>query len=291
MSATAAARAYVDAWNARSSAAILASLTEGGTYQDPTTPGPLSGAALAAHVEALWQAFPDLAFDLVSLAETGGGGAAFEWRMHGTNTGSFRGLPPTGRRVDLPGADFIATEGGKVRSVTGYFDGGAVPRQLGLQILVQPQQAGPFSFGYSTQVQSGRRQPPGAISLTSLHALDDARIGEVRQLSRNAIPPMLGMPGFIGATTAGIGRRMVTISAWDDADASLQVMRPGTGHAEAMKPFFRGELASAGFTSVWVPHRVNSYWVRCDACGRMAKSEAGPTCGCGAALPETPPWW
>ncbi len=290
MSAIDAAQAYIDGWNARSSAAVLASLTPGGTYQDPTTPGPLSGEALAAHVETLWQAFPDLAFDLVSIAETGGGRVAFEWIMRGTNSGPFSGLPPTGRRVELAGADFVVTDGDRVSSVMGYFDGTALPRQLGLQIIVQPHSVGPFNFGDSAQVQTGRRELPGAISITTLHALDDARVAEVRRYSRVAMAEMLGMNGFVGATIAAIGRRMVTVSAWDTPERSAQVMRDGS-HAEAMKPFFRGELASSGFTSVWVPHHVNSYWVRCDGCGRMARAEAGPTCGCGATLPERPPYW
>jgi steroid delta-isomerase-like uncharacterized protein len=288
MSAIDATGTYLDGWNARSSAAVLASLTPGGTYQDPTTPGPLSGAALAAHVESLWQAFPDLEFDVVSIAEAGGGRVALEWVMRGTNSGPFRGLPPTGRRVELAGADLILTEGHRVSRVRGYFDGGAVPRQLGLQIIVQPHAIGPFAFGSSAQVQTGRRQQPGAIGITALHALDDARVLEIRETSRVTMTEMLGMDGFVGATTATLGRRMVTVSAWDDPESPAQLMRGGT-HAGSMRPFYRGELASSGFTSVWVPHRVNAYWIRCDGCGRMAR--AGPTCGCGATLPEHPPYW
>jgi steroid delta-isomerase-like uncharacterized protein len=290
MSVQEAARRYFDAWNARDAKAVLDSLAANGTYSDPTTPGPLSGDDLRTHITGLWQAFPDLAFEIVSQAETGGGRLAAEWLMRGTNTGSFRGLPPTGKSVVLAGADFISTDGSKIETVTGYFDGGAVPRQLGLQIIVQPHHAGPFSFGDSVQVQSGRRDPPGAMAITTLHARDDVQALKVREYSRPSMVEMLDMDGFIGVTTGRIGHRMFTISAWKTPDQPRQLMQGGT-HQTSMKPFFAGELAASGFTSVWVPARINPFWVRCDGCGRMSDGAASDRCSCGAALPEHPSYW
>ena len=127
MSALAAAQAYFDAWNARDAAAILASLTAEGTYEDPLTQGPISGAAIEGYVKALWAAFPDLAFEVASVAETTGGRVAAEWIMRGTNSGSFNGLPPTGIAIESRGSDFIETRDGKVSRVVGYFDPGSVP--------------------------------------------------------------------------------------------------------------------------------------------------------------------
>jgi steroid delta-isomerase-like uncharacterized protein len=290
MGALAAARRYFDAWNARDVIAVLDSLAPGGTYADPTTPGPLSGEALAAHVGELWRAFPDLAFEIVSAGETGGGRVAAEWLMRGTNTGSFRGLPSTGKPVELPGADFIATDGDRIVSVVGYFDAGAVPRQLGLQVLVQPHSVGPFTFGNSVQVQSGKSHPPGAMAITTLHAVDDAAVQRVGEHSRQSLVEMLGMAGFIGATTGTIGRRMFTVTAWDTPDQPRQLMRGGT-HKAAMQPFFAGEVATGGFTSVWVPARINPFWVRCTSCGRMSEGAEGRPCACGATLPAHPPYW
>ena len=136
MAAIEAAHAYFDAWNARDGAAIVASFSERGSYADPATDGPITGDAIAEYAGALWAAFPDLSFEVTSAAETGGGGVAAQWTMRGTNHGSFRGLPPTGRSIDVTGADFLTTGDGKVTSVVGYFDGGSVPRQLGLQVIV-----------------------------------------------------------------------------------------------------------------------------------------------------------
>ena len=70
MSMTDALDRYFAAWNARDGDAVAASLTEGGTYEDPTTGGPLTGDALAANVDGLAVGFPDLHFDVVSVDPT-----------------------------------------------------------------------------------------------------------------------------------------------------------------------------------------------------------------------------
>ena len=132
------ARRYFDAWNRRDASAIVETFADGGTYTDPTTTGALSGEAIVAHAQGIWAAFPDLSFDLVSVSQNDEGLVAVEWLMKGTNTGSMMGSPPTGLEVTLPGADFIRVEGDKIRSAQGYFDSAAVPRALGLDVIVQP---------------------------------------------------------------------------------------------------------------------------------------------------------
>ena len=77
---------YFDAWNSHDPAQVVAALTDGGTYEDPTTGGPLSGDALAASVAGVYEAFPDVRFEIESLS-LGDGTASAEWRMIGTNTG------------------------------------------------------------------------------------------------------------------------------------------------------------------------------------------------------------
>lgn len=289
MSRKAAAEAYFNAWIARDADAILATLASDGTYSDPSTGGPISGAALHGYVTGLWSVFPDLTFQIVSHSDDG---ASAQWFMRGTNRGSFNGLPPTGKTVELPGADFFTfDEADRITSVTGYFDAGVVPRQLGLDIIVQPPEIGPFRFGRATAVSTGKRQEPAAFSVTFLQARNGDCVEDVRNRSRDSLKEMLGMDAFIGATTATIGDRMVTVTAWSDPDAPRRLMRQGT-HGEAMKSFYDGNLASAGYTSVWTLHRNNGYWVRCDACGQMARNaEDGEACTCGAALPERPPYW
>ena len=89
---------YFDAWNAHDAPAIVATFAPGGTYADPTTPGPLSGAAIGENAEQLWRSFPDLAFEIRSHAASGDDFFAAEWVMTGTNTAR---LPTFRRRVTV----------------------------------------------------------------------------------------------------------------------------------------------------------------------------------------------
>ena len=69
----------------------------------------------------------------------------------------------------IPGAQIAQSFGdGHIATVTGYFDPGAVPRQVGLDIVVQPPRIGPFSFGTAAMVHSGKRVEPTAFSVTFL---------------------------------------------------------------------------------------------------------------------------
>lgn len=292
MSDLEAVRTYFSAWNQRNADAILASLTDDGSYEDPGTGGPISGAELKAYVEQLWAAFPDLQFEERSLGSIGPDRAAAEWVMLGTNTGSFRGLPPTQKSVRAEGSDFFTLRDGKVATVKGYFNAGDVPTQLGLNIVVQPSRIGPFKFGVSTEVQTGRLDEPVAFSITTLHARDEDCVQKVREGSRASLIDMLKMDGFIGATTAVIGHRMVTISAWDSLDAPRRVMREGA-HAEVQKGMYDGSLATHGFTSVWTKARMNPVMVRCESCGKMTRDpdEVRQCKSCGATLPDAVPFW
>jgi len=282
-------RRYFKAWTDRDADAILSSLVVGGTYQDPATVMPISGEALRTYVNGLWQAFPDLTFEEESIGETGPNRVAAQWMMRGTNAGSMMGLPPTGKAVTLRGADFFTLRDDKVETVTGYFDSRELPRQIGLDVIVQPAQVGPFRFGTSTMVQTGKTQEPAAFSITYLEARDDDAVKTVRDGSRLSLLDMLEMDGFIAATTATIGHRMVTISAWDSPDASRQVMKQGTPLQgdEGLLRRLRGKL--------WLHQRMDqaqAVFVRCDSCGRMNREPAGNRlCSCSAQLPEPAPYW
>lgn len=277
-------RRYFDAWRRRDAAAILDTFAPGGTYTDPTTGGPLAREQFRGYVDGLWSAFPDLDFEPGSVERAGADRVVGTWRMTGTNTGSMSGLPPTGRRVDLPGVDLIRTGAQGIESVQGYFDSAVVPRQLGLQVVVQPEAIGPFAFGTSTLVRTGKSLRPGAVALTELIARSDEEVARIRELSRQIAIEMLGQPGFIGLTASVSGRRMTTVSVWDSPESPQQAMR-GPAHAQAMSRFFGDGLAEGGSTSVWQPLRFGAQWRRCPACGRMNRLEADSgRCACGESL-------
>jgi steroid delta-isomerase-like uncharacterized protein len=285
------AQRYFDAWNQHDAGAIVATFAEGGTYADPVTPGPLTGAAIGAYAQALWDAFPDLAFDIVSVTENASGLVSAEWLMKGTNTGPFNGLPPTGGAVEIAGADFVRVRADRIQSVQGYFDSGAVPRALGLDVIVQPKAIGPFNFGTSTRASTGNTVTPGAFSITWLEARTDEEREKIRESSRKVAIEMLAMPGFISWVGATIGDRMMTISAWETPGAMAPLMKGGE-HRSAVGRFFSPELARGAGTGVWIPARLNPRWIRCTACSKMVDSEkAKGTCACGAALPGPLVYW
>jgi steroid delta-isomerase-like uncharacterized protein len=286
-----AAHKYFDAWNRRDAKGIVATFGVGGTYSDPTTK-PLTGDAIGAYAQGLWSAFPDLSFEIVGIGETSSGHVAAQWIMRGTNSGSMWGLPPTGRQVVLPGADFVEVHAdGLLKSVTGYFDSRGVPDQLGLQVIVQPHQLGPVSFGTSVAMQSGKKTKPGAFGITELRAQSATHAQRVSELSRQIVGQIAEKPGFIGWVGIQIGDRMMTITAWEDPNDFHQTMGGGL-HREAIDEFMKGDMAISGITSVWVPGHMNARLVRCKECARMDNydRDAGK-CRCGAVLPEPQPYW
>ncbi|MGZ8984603.1 MAG: ester cyclase [Methylotenera sp.] len=282
------AQQYFDAWNKRDTEAIIDKFAKNGTYQDPVA-GLITAQEIGAYTKGLWEAFPDLSFTIISQTEAGPGVVAAQWMMSGTNSGSFMGLPPTGRKVSIPGADFIEFTDDKIKSLIGYFDARATPLQLGMQVLVQPDQLGPFSFGNSIAVQSGKRSKPGAFSITSIwNSEQDTE--EVRAFSRDTAIDMLDMEGFIGFATVRIGGRGVTISAWEKPENISAIMK-SKSHSEAMKRFW-SDLSDAAFTSVWIPDHINALWIRCGTCKKMNDSgKSNGFCSCGASLPEVPAYF
>ena len=281
---------YFDAWNRRDPDAVLATMAPDGTYSDPTTPGRLSGNAFAAYMKGLFSAVPDTSFEIVSKGLAAPDLVAAEWIMRGTNHGSMSGLPPTGKTIELHGADFIRVADGKIRTVDGYFDSGVIPRQLGLQVVVQPNAIGPFTFGTSVRVSTGKDTKPGAFSITALRPRDANDIKTVADLSRQIATESLSMPGFIAFVGVTVGDRMLTISAWEDSDAPAQLMRGGT-HSEAMKKFW-ADLSLAGYTAVFVPERMNTRWARCPTCGKMADhAKQNGICECGSRLTDPIAYW
>ena len=284
------ANRYFDAWNRHDPEAVLATMAVDGTYADPTTHGSISGEAFAAYMRGLFSAFPDTSFEVVSEGQPAPDLVAAQWIMRGTNHGSMRGLPPTGKSIELHGADFIRVVDGKIRSVDGYFDSAVIPVQLGLKVIVQPDAIGPFTFGTSLRVSGDKDLKPGAFSITALRPRDPEDVKTVTDLSRQIGMELLSMPGFIAFVGVTVGNRMLTITAWEDAQAPAQLLRGGT-HVEAVRQFWAG-VSDAGYTGVLVPERINIRWARCPACGKMADHlKTKGVCECGSTLADPISYW
>jgi steroid delta-isomerase-like uncharacterized protein len=81
-------------------------------------------------------AFSDLAHRVVSYVEEGDA-FADEWAFVGTHTGPLvlpdgTELPPTGKRVEVKGMEFVGVRDGKIIVDFMYYDNMAVAAQLGL---------------------------------------------------------------------------------------------------------------------------------------------------------------
>jgi steroid delta-isomerase-like uncharacterized protein len=125
-------RKYVDAFANRDVEGCVQSFASDGTYSDPGTPQPLSREEISEHFAALFVGFPDATCETVSLDPIGETRAAWRWIVRASNTGSFRGVAPTGRPVVLPGCEFIEVRDGLIHRVEGYYDRLTFLAQLGL---------------------------------------------------------------------------------------------------------------------------------------------------------------
>lgn len=276
-------RRYVEAWNRHDAAAILGCFALGGHYVDPGTGGAISGARLKAHAESLWSAFPDLAFEAEEPILSAPDRVALPWTMTGTHDGQFEGVAATGRRLAVPAMNLLRIVPEGIASATGYSDSAAVARQLGLQVIVQPEQVGPQACGISRMVRTGRTIGEGAVGITELLARSDEEMQQVQELEARIAADLVEKPGFIGLTVSVAGRRVTTMSTWDSV-WSLRQSMIGETHAEAMRQFLGSGLAEGGTTSVWLPVSASGFR-RCPQCARMRRLEGrAGRCECGEVL-------
>jgi len=78
-------------------------------YVRYTKTGTEDADTLRRAIEASQTAFPDLEVEILDTVEQDDM-VAIRWRSRGTHTGSFMGVPPTGRMVTVTGASFCRFE-------------------------------------------------------------------------------------------------------------------------------------------------------------------------------------
>jgi steroid delta-isomerase-like uncharacterized protein len=82
-------------------------------------------------------AFPDLNLAMDELIIKGNN-IVMRWTWKGTNTGPMAGQPPTGKKIQVPGASIVRIVDGKVAEVWDYYNQAVLLQQLGFT-LVPPQ--------------------------------------------------------------------------------------------------------------------------------------------------------
>jgi predicted ester cyclase len=102
---------YEQAWNGRRYALADELFAPG--YTSPAAPGLRGGAAKAAIMRGYHGAFPDLRM-IVDDVVVGADRVAVRLTVAGTDTGGFRGRPPTGRAVRCWATEFLRVEDGRI---------------------------------------------------------------------------------------------------------------------------------------------------------------------------------
>jgi steroid delta-isomerase-like uncharacterized protein len=80
---------------------------------------------------AFYAAFEDMAHDIEDVFATEDR-VAVRFVIHGTHTGSFFGIPATGRRVTVAANVLMHVSAGKVTKLMGIFDEAGLLRQIGV---------------------------------------------------------------------------------------------------------------------------------------------------------------
>jgi len=284
-SALEAATAYFDAWNAHDPAAVARVVT--GTYVDPTLPTPIKGEDLAANVDGLCTAFPNLRF-VIEGTNVDGDTVIARWRMQGTNDGAaLPGAPaPTNATIDLAGIDVITTRDNEVVDVIGYFDQKSFVEQLGLQAIVMPKDEWPTSFGTAIRVDLGNTTAPGALSFTWIETEDPTKLQKDTQ---EIVTALASDPAFIGFRSMTGSNRFCTFTLWTSPEAAEAALARNAPHNRAMDDHWQHNAYGglSGFTSIWQPYRLNSQFTTCAECAAyvsIVPGEATATCDCGASV-------
>lgn len=124
-------RAGVDAINRHDIAELRTHWAPGVTerFPDATCNGP---DEIAAYFQGIFDAIPDLHIEIVASAAEGDS-VFIRHVISGTHTGGpFKGVAPTGKRIEVPGMDHFVVRDGKIVSNFVVFDQMDIGRQLGL---------------------------------------------------------------------------------------------------------------------------------------------------------------
>lgn len=104
---------WIAALNAHRVDQLIGLLDANGTYEEPLTPRPLSGVALAEFFSQHWRTWPDLTFTLKAAAAEDDR-LVLEWRSHGTHV--------FGRTLTIDGVTVIEWANNRIHRAHVYYD-------------------------------------------------------------------------------------------------------------------------------------------------------------------------
>lgn len=163
----------------------------------------------------------------------------------------------------------------------------ALAKQAGLRVLLVPVDEEPMGFGTAVRTDLGVTEPPGAMTMTWIETADAAEAAEVERRGEAIVGTLAAAPGFIGFVGTSFAGRGHTFTTWTTPEAAEGAIAGNRAHGEARERFLRGPLGRRGFTSIWVPRRLNPQHMRCPGCGlrHAIRPGVGPfRCRCGSLL-------
>jgi steroid delta-isomerase-like uncharacterized protein len=131
---------HVDAENARDPARVLATYAaDGAEFVDvPTGRTYHGGDEITGNYRHLWDGFPNLN-RRIDRWTFGDNACVLELTLTGVHDGPYRGIPATGRTLELRiAAHFLFDEDGRITRETAYYDSLTFMRQLGLTQSREP---------------------------------------------------------------------------------------------------------------------------------------------------------
>ena len=129
------AKAAVIAYNEKNWDRARAVVLEKAVYDEKATGRRLQGVSQIIEAWQGWaKAFPDSKATFVG-EYASGDTAVLEMVWKGVHTGPLQmptgAIPPTGKAIEMPACQVVKVEGGKVQTMTHYFDLATMLRQIG----------------------------------------------------------------------------------------------------------------------------------------------------------------
>ncbi|HEY5638984.1 MAG TPA: ester cyclase [Dehalococcoidia bacterium] len=125
---------HVEAENDRDEARVMATYSRSGpVFEDAASGRRYSGGDIVGeNYRHLWDGFPELRREITRWT-FGEDSAVIELTLRGVHDGPYRGIPATGRRIELHIiAHFQFDDEGRIAQETAYYDTLTFMRQLGL---------------------------------------------------------------------------------------------------------------------------------------------------------------